>query len=233
MTSSAKLLRDRGASDLDGRWLEAALLTFVYTIISGIFSASVSAGAELFVPHVGTALSLLLIPMGWGFSIAFLTNHRRQSNDPFHLGCLFDGYRDFVRIFLTMLLEYVYIILWTLLLVIPGIIKALSYSQTTFILRDRPDLKYNSAIELSMEMMHGHKYDLFWLYLTFIGWAILCIFTLGIGYFWLQPYMTSTMANFYEEVKADYERKAFETPATLGPGQQPATSESNYSKSEK
>ena len=232
MTSSAKLLRDAGARDLDGRWLEAALLTFVFAIISGIFSATVSAGAELFVPHVGTAFSLLLIPMNWGFSIAFLANHRRESTDPFHLGCLFNGYSDFIRILLTMLLEYVYIILGTLLLVVPGIIKALSYSQTTFILRDYPDLKYNSAIELSMEMMQGHKYDLFWLYLTFIGWGILCLFTLGIGYFWLQPYMTSTMANFYEEVKKEYEGKICEKPFTA-PQEQPDTFESNYSKSER
>ncbi len=207
MTSSAKILRDKGAADLKGRWAEAALLTFVLQLICGIFGATVSAGTELFVPYVGTALSLLLLPMGWGYSVAFLANHRRESNDPFHIGCLLDGYHDFVRNFLTILLVYVYIVLWTLLLIIPGIIKALSYSMTVFILRDRPDLKYNSAIELSMAMMRGHKWDLFWLYLTFIGWAILCIFTLGIGYFWLQPYTMSTMANFYEEVKAEYESK--------------------------
>ena len=232
MTSSAKLLRDRGASDLDGRWLEAALLTFVYTIICGIFSATVSSGAELFVPYVGTAFSLLLIPMSWGYSMAFLANHRKEDNDPFRVGHLFDGYHDFVRIFLTLLLQYVYIILWTCLLIIPGIIKALSYSMTQFVLRDNKDLKYNGAIELSMAMMEGHKWDLFWLYLTFIGWAILCLFTLGIGYFWLQPYITSTMANFYEEVKAEYEGNVFEKPSTASE-EQVNTFESNYSKSER
>lgn len=226
MISSASQLRQKGANDLDGRWNEAALLTFIYVIISGIFSVTVSAGAELFVPHVGTVLSLLLLPMGWGYSIAFLVNHRKSDSDPFGIGCLFDGYHDFVRIMLTILLEYIYVVLWTILLVIPGIIKALSYSMTNFVLRDRPDLRYNGAIELSMAMMQGHKWDLFWLYLTFIGWAILCIFTLGIGYFWLQPYMTSTMANFYEEVKAEYEGRVFEKPAA-------DFSESNYSKEER
>jgi uncharacterized membrane protein len=225
MLSPAKVLRQKGASDLDGRWNEAALLTFVYSIICGIFGATVSAGAELLVPHVGTFFSLLLLPMGWGFTITFLSNHRREDSDPFGVGHLFDGYRDFVRIFLTLLLEGIYIVLWALLLIIPGIIKALSYSMTSFILRDRPDLKYNGAIELSMAMMQGHKWELFWLYLTFIGWAILCIFTFCIGFFWLEPYVTSTMANFYEEVKEEYEGRVFEKPAEV--------TENVYNKSER
>ena len=232
MTSSAKLLRDRGANDLDGRWLEAALLTFVYCVIAGIFSATVSAGAELFIPHIGSVFTLLLLPMGWGYSMTFLANHRKEDNDPFRVGHLLDGYQDFVRILLTILLEYIYIVLWLCLLIIPGLIKSLSYSMTLFILRDYKELKYNGAIDLSMAMMEGHKWDLFWLYLTFIGWAILCIFTLGIGYFWLQPYMTSTMANFYEEVKAEYMGKVFGEQSTASEGQT-NTFESNYSKSER
>ena len=98
----------------------------------------------------------------------------------------------------------VYTFLWTLLLIVPGIIKALSYSMTSFVLYDNPEMKNNEAIELSMKMMDGHKTALFWLYLTFIGWGILCIFTFGIGYFWLAPYMQASLAQFYEEVKEDY-----------------------------
>ena len=78
---------------------------------------------------------------------------------------------------------------------------------TPFILRDNPEMKNNEAIELSMKMMNGHKVDLFWLYLTFIGWGILCVLTLGIGYFWLAPYVQASMVQFYEEVKAEYEQK--------------------------
>lgn len=74
-----------------------------------------------------------------------------------------------------------------------------------YILRDNPELSPNQVLRLSAEMMYGHKWKLFLLMLTFIGWGILCIFTLGIGYFWLAPYIDQTMANFYEEVKADYE----------------------------
>lgn len=216
MISPAKELRQKGADDLKGRWSEAALFTFVYVVITAICGALGS---------VGSLLTLLLMPMGWGYMMTFLANHRREDNDPFNISHLMDGYRDFSRIFLTLLLQGVYTILWMILLIVPGIIKSLSYAMTSFILRDRPDMKNNAAIELSMAMMEGHKADLFWLYLTFIGWAILCIPTLGIGFFWLNPYIQSTLANFYEEVKAEYEGRVFEKPAYV--------EESNYSKSER
>ena len=225
MTSSAKFLRDKGWDDLSGRWGEAALLTFVYTIIYALFSGTVTAGTDLVAPGLGTALSLFLLPMGWGFSVSFLDNHKKTSNDPFHIGCLFDGYRDFSRVFLTLLLQVVYIILWSLLLIVPGIIKALSYSMTPFILRDYPTLKYNGAIELSMDMMNGHKWDLLWLYFSFIGWGLLCLLPLGIGYFWLSPYVRSSVANFYEEVKKEYEGAATFNYS--------AKEESTYSKEER
>ncbi len=101
----------------------------------------------------------------------------------------------------------IFVVLWSLLLVIPGIIKSLSYAMTNYILVDRPDLSANEAINLSKEMMYGHKFDLFYLYLSFAGWFILCILTLGIGYLWLLPYVQTAQASFYLDVKADYERR--------------------------
>ena len=150
-------MRRQGASDLRGRWGEAALFTFVYFIIAAIFSSTVTAGTDLFVSGLGSVLSIFLIPMGWGYSMTFLANHRHEDDDPFNIGHLFDGYRDFVRIFLTLLLQKIYIALWALLLIVPGIIKAFSYAMTPFILRDHPDLRYNGAIELSMAMMRGES----------------------------------------------------------------------------
>ena len=102
------------------------------------------------------------------------------------------------------LLMVIFIILWSLLFIIPGVVKGLAYSLTPYILKDYPELSANQAINLSMKMMKGHKFDLIWLFLSFIGWSILCIFTLGIGYLWLMPYMMTTMAAFYQEVKTEY-----------------------------
>ena len=102
-------------------------------------------------------------------------------------------------------LMHLFIFLWTLLFIIPGIVKAFSYAMTPYILDERPELSAGEAIDHSRAMMKGHKFDLFWLYLSFIGWGILCIFTLGIGLLWLAPYMETSAAAFYEDVKADYE----------------------------
>jgi uncharacterized membrane protein len=107
-----------------------------------------------------------------------------------------------------MLLMGVYTLAWTLLLIIPGIIKSFSYALTPFILTDKPELSANEAIELSMKMMDGHKLDLFILYLSFIGWYLLSFLTLCIGMLWVMPYQYTTMVAFYEDVKAEYESKA-------------------------
>ena len=104
-----------------------------------------------------------------------------------------------------MFLMGVFIALWSMLLIIPGIIKTFSYAMTPYILDEHPELSANDAIDRSRAMMKGHKFDLFWLLLSFIGWGILCVFTLGIGFLWLTPYMQTSMAVFYEDLKADYE----------------------------
>lgn len=197
-----------GRATLSGRWNEAALLTFVYIVIAGLFNAIFGGAVSLMATGAGSLLTILLFPMAWGFGMTFLALSRNEDNDPFEISHLFDGYRGsqtFRRIFLTELLRNVYILLWTLLLIVPGIVKALAYSLTPYILRDYPELENNAAIELSMQMMQGRKMKLFLLELSFIGWAILSIFTFCIGFFWLVPYMQASLANFYEDAKSDYE----------------------------
>ena len=106
-----------------------------------------------------------------------------------------------------MLLMGIFVFLWTLLLIIPGIIKGFAYSLVPYILVDKPELSANEAINLSIKMMKGHKFDFFWLCLSFIGWILLAILTFGIGLFWLMPYMYTAYAAFYQDVKAEYEAK--------------------------
>ena len=100
-----------------------------------------------------------------------------------------------------LLLMNIFIFLWSLLLLIPGIIKAFSYAMTPYILKEYPELSANQAIELSRKMMRGHKFDLFWLNLSFVGWFFLCLLTLGIGFVWFLPYVQTANAAFYQEVK--------------------------------
>ena len=142
----------------------------------------------------------LLPHLKWGLDILFLHSYRGHEID---LGCLFEGFKRYVRILTTMLLVSLYSFLWTLLLIIPGIIKAYSYAMTPFILLDRDDLQNDQAIELSMQMMQGHKMKLFLLHLSFLGWVLLATLTFGIGFLWLIPYVQSANAAFYQHLKEE------------------------------
>ena len=113
-----------------------------------------------------------------------------------------------------MILMSLKLILWYLLLIIPGIIKAFGYALTPFLLVDCPELTPLQCIKLSDKMMKGHKFDLFFLELSFIGWILLGMLTLCIGYLWLMPYMYTSIAAFYQDVKAQYrEQMSAEAPA--------------------
>lgn len=97
-------------------------------------------------------------------------------------------------------LQSIYVFLWSLLFVIPGIIASYSYAMTEYIIADYPEMSASEAIEKSKQMMAGNKWRLFSLKFSFIGWDILCAFTLGIGNLWLTPYKQAATAVFYREV---------------------------------
>ena len=143
----------------------------------------------------------LLLPIG----VAFFNIFRKLlvAGDNNLVSNLFD-FSNYWKKIGGMLLMGILIGLWTLLLVVPGIIKAYAYAMTPYILDENPELSPSEAIHRSRMMMKGHKFDLFWLHLSFIGWILLGILTAGIGYLWLEPYIYTAQAAFYEEVKADY-----------------------------
>ncbi len=181
-------LRAEARVALTNKWVMGAVTTLVFGAVSG---------AASYIPVVGSIL--VALPMMYGYSIVMLSVMR---GGEMNIGGLFDGFNDFGRVVGTKLLQAIYTFLWMLLLVIPGIIKSYSYAMTDFILKDEPLLANNVAIEKSMAMMDGNKMKLFLLDLSFIGWAILCLFTFGIGFLFLQPYVQSAHAAFYEDLKA-------------------------------
>ena len=149
-------------------------------------------------------LFFIVLPLGVGFLNAFRKLLVQGDNElPGNMYKLATSnyWHKVWGMFLVMLFTF----LWSLLFIIPGIVKCFSYSMTPFILEEHPELGANEAIDHSRAMMKGHKFDLFWLILSFIGWGFLCLFTFGIGYLWLTPYMDTSVAAFYEDVKADYE----------------------------
>lgn len=193
--------KNRALSALENKWGNFVLITFVYGFIIGITQIlSGDKDSPAILHLIGIVLAILLLPLTWGYQTLFLGAVRggeATAKD------MFEGYNKelFSRVLTTTLLYYVYVFLWSLLLLIPGCIKAYSYAMTPYILKDNPEMKNNAAIEESMRMMDGHKLELFLLDLSFIGWAILSILTCCIGFLWLAPYMNMARVNFYEDLK--------------------------------
>ena len=184
-------------------WGTFVCATLVYLVISSICQSFTRIDEEsASLAGLSLVMTILLLPLIWGFYTMYLDHIRGEKVG---LGNLFKGYSKewFSKSLLTLLLMYVYILLWTLLLIIPGIIKALSYAMTPYVLKDNPNMKNNEAIEESMRLMSGHKAELFLLGLSFIGWALLSLLTLGIGFLWLIPYMQTAFAYFYEDLKKE------------------------------
>ena len=138
----------------------------------------------------------------------FLLKQHDSQNPEFH--DLFSEFDRFGTGFAQYFLCGLYVVLWSLLLVIPGIVKAYSYSMTPFILAEHRDLTASRAIELSMQMMEGHKMELFILDLTFIGWKILAGLTLNLGYLALNPYTNAARAAFYRQLQAENKYTSYE-----------------------
>ena len=113
---------------------------------------------------------------------------------------LFSQFDRFGTGFAQQFLRILYTTLWTLLFIIPGIVKSLSYAMTPFILEDHPEMTASEAIKASMKLMDGHKMDLFILGLSFIGWSLLACLTMGIGYLFLTPYINAAYAAFYRNI---------------------------------
>lgn len=190
--------RNIGWEALSGKWGNAAMFTLVYLLIAvGLTTV------ESQIWEYSIISTLLLMPVQYGYVIAFLDSLR--SGEDFNIKSLFGGYNDWSRITGTYLLVQIFTVLWMLLLIVPGIIKAISYSQTFYVLKDNPSLSYNAAIERSMEMMQGHKWEYFCLYFSFIGWILLVIISFGVASLWVSPYMSATFAHYYENLKAEYE----------------------------
>nr|WP_288730654.1 DUF975 family protein [uncultured Anaerobutyricum sp.] len=118
-------------------------------------------------------------------------------------GQIFSKASMFGKAFWLRLRMGIFTFLWTLLFIIPGIIKSYAYSMSGFILAENPEMTAKEAMQVSEEMMAGNKWRLFCLQFSFIGWQILCILSLGIGSLWLTPYMNAATAAFYDEISRE------------------------------
>ena len=170
---------------------------------------------SVLLPLVSVAglLSLAALILGGtvelGYARFLLRQHDRKE---LQFSDLFSQFERFGTGFAQKFLRILFIMLWTLLLIIPGIVKGLSYAMTPFILEEHPEMTASQAIKASMRLMDGHKMDLFILGLSFIGWQILACLTMGIGFLFLNPYMNAAYAAFYRDISRKQEAGSYVPP---------------------
>ena len=190
----------------NARWWKMTLATIAIYLISGGFSIYVNIATvtnrddpSTTVGYSSSIITLLLIP----FTIAasgYYLNHIRGFN-PEWKSLYKEGIDNYGSYLVTGVLVNVFTFLWSLLFVVPGIIKSLAYSQAKYVIHDNPRLKGKEAIEISKRMTNGFKGDLFSMYLSFIGWYILVGLTGGILSIYVTPYVETTAAMYYENLK--------------------------------
>ena len=173
------------------------LFGFRFNPFAGVFILS----AALISIAVGLVITIFIKnPLKVGCANFYL----RNAEGPCSIACLADAYRDgqFINIFITMFMSSLYIFLYSLLLVVPGIMKAYSYRMVPYILAEKPYMDWKAVLQESEDMMYGNRLDAFILDISFIGWELLSSITWGIaGYLFVNPYMDATKAELYRELK--------------------------------
>lgn len=197
-------LKSRAKEQLRGRWAVAIGTVLVANIILELnVSYKVAAGFGM----EGLSYSLDLIPLLLGGAISiglcrFLLNMATKREEP-RFETLFSGFNIYLKTLGLNVLITLAVFAGIILFIIPGIIVSLMFSQAFYILSEDPSKSIMQCINESVNLMNGHKWELFYLWLTFIGWWLIVALTLGIAGLWVSPYQKLTEANFYLYVKSN------------------------------
>ena len=199
VTESSQNLRALGRDALAGKWKLAVLGTLLYMVITAVPVIILDMIFGNDITHqsgVATLYSILITgPVTLGYAMFAISIFRRRETNP---GEVLYGFERFGKSLGLYIVMSIFIFLWCLLLIVPGIIAALRYSMCFYILADNPNMGIMEALNESKRMMRGNKWKYFCLNLSFIGWGILCLFTLGIGFLWLTPYVETSVIAFYD-----------------------------------
>lgn len=168
--------------------------SFIPTVIASVVT-TITAGVGSIVAYLGLPV------LNVGIALIFLNT---AYGEPTEFTQIFAYYKQWWTAFCAYFLMQLYIFLWSLLFVVPGIIAALRYSMAYYILAENPNLSATEALNLSKEMTRGHLWDIFMLHLSFIGWYLLSAITCGIALFWVAPYVNAAQANAFLILKKEY-----------------------------
>ena len=185
----AKARQDLGNSIFSNSWMISLVVHLLVGLILGACSS--------ILPGIGAII--VTGPLYVGMAKYFLLLAREPAEAK--LETSFSGFNDFGANLLIGLMSGLFVFLWSLLLIVPGIIKAYAYSMAFYIKNDNPTYDWKQCLDESQRMMTGNKGKLFLLDLSFIGWILLGALCCGIGTLWVSPYMEAARANFYEDIK--------------------------------
>ena len=218
----ARELRRIARENLSGNWGNAILAGFLAALLGGLVasgggSISINADSEILYElpplvqtyfltllGVGSTLNLVHFILGGvirqGYAVYLLKQYDRRNPETHDLFSQFERFGDG---FCLNFLQGLFIFLWSLLLIVPGIIKSYAYAMAPYIMAENPNLTAREVLRVSEDLMDGHKAELFFLELSFIGWGLLSALTLGIGSFWLIPYVNAAHTAFYRNLPKD------------------------------
>ena len=199
---------------LKGNWGAAVGVTLVFMLLVyacslvattiGMFAGKPIGDSEGLLIQAFSMFASILLIFPLSFSFIMLSLGFQRGADDLKVKGIFRAFNKpyYGKSMGLYLLIAIFTALWTMLLIVPGIIKSLSYALAPYILADNPELTANQAINRSMEMMKGHTMELFLMWLGYTGFALLSILALGIPLLWLYPYYQVVLAKFYEDIKA-------------------------------
>ena len=179
--------------------LNPILVTLVYTLVAiAISLLGGILGATVLIPFI---LSLASVAVQIGYVYYCMKVAKREQGTYADLAYLIQDWRFGLKLVVLSFVINLFISLWSLLLFVPGMIKAISYSQAIMIMLENPNMDIMTSIKESQRMMNGHKMEYFILDLSFILWILLVTVTFGIASLWVSPYMQITMVNYYNTLK--------------------------------
>lgn len=195
-------LKAKAKEQIEGRIGVLFLITLVISLITTMTSLVLELIAIFFplLRYFTAIVSVIIVP-AFSLSIVRVYLMLLRDEDP-AVEDAFTGFNDFQSAFKVMCLVGLYTFLWSLLLIVPGIVKSISYSMSMHVLAENKGKSARECIKESEAMTKGHKAELFMLNLSFIGWHLAGFLTFGIAtVLWVTPYMNATFANAYESLK--------------------------------
>ena len=201
MSMGIKEVKQWAKEKVKGKRLTILVVLIILSALSGYSVVNDKDGLLSSLLSIAMSLLLFIVTVGYAKFMLNFVNDKE-----YNLNQLWSYFGDWKNLATVWIHETIMIFLYFLLLIVPGIVKTISYSLVPYIIVDDPNMSSGDVLDLSSKMMNGHKMDYFKLELSFIGWHLLAVLTLGILEIWIAPYQATAMTKFLSEVKSEYEK---------------------------